>query len=130
MPFHENIPVTNIAVQAAMSFAFWFVVGMVVGGDKWAPASIGAVISAGNAIMQGPQAPGTLPDAFGSVTLKGGSVGYDRSSSAQGFDPMRMAMSAGVTFAVWLIVGYFVIRGSAWKYATVAAVIAAIGSFL
>ena len=133
MPFHSNlsfekIPFANIAIQATLSFAFWFVVAWAMGGDRWAPASLGAVISAGNAIVKGAQPRGTLPDAFGSITYSGGSVGYTRAS--QGFDPMRMAMSAGITFAVWLVVGYFIIRGSAWKYASVAAIIAAVGSFL
>ena len=117
------VPWTNVGIQMAVSFTFWYAAGFVLGGDKWAPALIGSGVSGFMAVVKGPAPMGTLPDNLGVVS----STGYERAGSGV-FDNWTSAIfSAIVTFIFWLLVGYFVISGSAWKYATTAAAIAFIG---
>jgi hypothetical protein len=132
MPFHSDImskvqgaDYASVAIQMAISFAFWFVVSFFTGGSRWAAGTLGAAISGIMAIVNGGPA-GTLPGKFGIVT----SAGYTKPRGSPGWNLTGMAMSVGVTFVVWLVAGYFFIKGSAWKYATTAAVLAAISSFL
>jgi hypothetical protein len=121
MDVFTDVPWTNVAVSMAISFAFWYAAGYVIGGDKWAPALIGAAVSGIRAVIAGEQAVLTLPDNLGVISATGYESGRD------GFNFVSMTVSAGVTFVFWIFVGYFVISGSAWKYATTAAVVAALG---
>ena len=132
MPFHSDIlskiqgaNYASVAIQMAISFGFWFCLSFFTGGSRWAAATLGAAISGIMAVVNGGGA-GTLPDKLGVVSSKG----YAQPGGSPGWGLTGMAMSAGVTFVVWLVAGYFFIKGSAWKYATTAAIIAAISSFL
>ena len=118
-----DIPWGNMAVAMGISFTFWYVFGYFMGGSRIAPALIGATISGIRAAVQ-PAGPwGTLPDNLGVVTTASPYYATGR----QGWNFMSMAVSAGVTFVAWWIAAYFLIRGSAWKYATTAALVAAVG---
>ena len=113
----------------ATTFAFWYVAGMVLGGDKWAPAMIGMTITGIRGAIAGKDAVGALPDNLGIVS----SSGYSRGSGTgegMGTAVGQGVASAVITFIMWFIAGYFVISGSAWKYASTAAAIAAVGSFV
>ena len=136
MPFHDEVEWTSVGVNMAMSFAFWYMMGYVLGGDKWSPALIGMSITGVRQAVAGKSAAGALPDRLGVVTAgetwtsmpsysRGGGTGKGAVTAGT-----SAVVSAGVTFVFWLLAGYFVIRGSAWKYASTAAVIAAIGSFV
>ena len=122
MPFHGG-PITGVAVQMGISFAFWWVLAMIMGGDRYAPALIGAGITGVRGAMGGGAAVGTLPDNLGVVTAKPSYA--SGASGRRTLDITQMAISAGSTFVVWLIAGYFLISGSAWKYASAAATVAA-----
>ena len=133
MPFHDEIEFTSVGMAMAMSFAFWWVAGMVLGGDKWAPAMIGMTITGVRGAIAGKEAVGALPDNLGIVKSGDSGYGYERgggTGKGAGTAAGRAIGSAVITFVFWLIAGYFVISGSAWKYATTAAVIAAVGSFV
>ena len=118
-----EIPWGNIAVAMGISFTFWYVLGFIMGGSRLAPALIGATISGIRAAVQ-PSGPwGTLPDNLGVVSSESPYYGSGR----QGWNFMSMAVSAGVTFVFWWVAAYFLVRGSAWKYATTAALVAAVG---
>ena len=128
MPFHADVQWVSVGMSMAMSFAFWWVAGYFLGGDKYAPAIIGMTISGVRSAVAGKDAAGALPDSLGVVSAKkwysrGGSTGSEGSETAA-----AVAVSAIITFIFWIVAGYFVISGSAWKYATTAAIIAAVGS--
>ena len=133
MPFHDDVQWVSVGMSMAMSFAFWWVAGYFLGGDKYAPAIIGMTITGVRGAIAGTDATGALPDSLGIVSTKGWTSmpGYSRGGSAGGGLGAETAasavVSAIVTFIVWLVAGYFVISGSAWKYATTAAIIAAVG---
>ena len=119
----------SVGMAMALSFAFWYGAGYVLGGDKMAPAIIGMTITGVRGAIAGGDAVGALPDNLGIVS----SSGYSRGSGtgdggAKGAG--RAIGSAVITFIFWWIAGYFVISGSAWKYATTAAAIAAVGTFV
>ena len=129
MPFHSEIEFTSVGMAMAMSFAFWWVAGYVLGGDKYAPAIIGMTITGIRGAIAGSDAVGALPDKLGIVS----SGGYSRGSGTGSGAAMGAGQAIGsaiVTFLFWMAAGYFVISGSAWKYATTAAAIAAVGSFV
>ena len=136
MPFHDDIQFMSVGMSMALSFTFWWVAGYFLGGDKYAPAIIGMTITGVRGAIAGTDAVGQLPDNLGVVT--GGKTwtsmpGYSRGKgTGQGAaDAVGSAIvSAIATFVFWLIAGYFVISGSAWKYAATAATIAAIGSMV
>ena len=117
----------NVAIQMGISFAFWWIVGYFTGGSRWAAATLGATISGIMAVANG-GVRGTLPDKLGVVSIN--PPGYTPPQGSPGWNLTGMAFSVGVTFTVWYAVGMFVIKGSAWKYASTAAVIAAISAFL
>ena len=132
MPFHDDVQWVSVGMSMAMSFAFWWVAGYFLGGDKYAPAIIGMTITGVRGAIAGTDATGALPDSLGIVSTKGWTSmpGYSRgASTGQGAsDAAASAVtSALVTFIFWIVAGYFVISGSAWKYATTAAIIAAVG---
>ena len=119
----SDVPWPNVGIQMAISFTFWYAAGFVLGGDKWSPALIGSGVSGVMAVVKGPAPMGTLPDNIGVVKT----TGFERAGSGV-FDNVTSAVfSAIVTFVFWLLVGYFVISGSAWKYAMTAAAIAFVG---
>ena len=131
MPFHDDVQWVSVGMSMAMSFAFWWVAGYFIGGDKYAPAIIGMTVSGVRSAIAGADAAGALPDSLGVVSAKGWTPSYSRGGGTGkgGEDAAAAAVvSAIVTFIFWMVVGYFVISGSAWKYATTAAIIAAIGS--
>ena len=134
MPFHQDSEVEwmSVAMNMATSFAFWWVAGYFLGGDKYAPAIIGMTITGLRGAIAGTDAVGQLPDSLGVVSAKGWTSmpSYSRGgSTGQGGQDAAAAavVSAIVTFIFWIVAGYFVISGSAWKYATTAAVIAGVG---
>ena len=119
-----EIPWGTMAVAMGISFTFWYIFGYFMGGSRLAPALIGATISGIRAVVS-PAGPwGTLPDNLGVITSEGYATGR------QGFNFMSMAVSSGVTFVFWWVAAYFLVSGSAWKYATTAAVIAGVGAFV
>ena len=131
MPFHDEIEFKSVGMSMAVSFAFWWIAGYFLGGDKYAPALIGMTITGVRGAIAGKDATGQLPDSLGVVTAKGWMPSYSRGSGTgkgAGASLGRAIGSALVTFVFWLVAGYFVISGSAWKYATTAATIAAIGT--
>ena len=119
----SDVPWTNVGIQMAISFTFWYAAGFILGGDKWSPALIGSGVSGVMAVVKGPAPMGTLPDNIGVVSGKG----YERAGSGVFDNVVGATFSAIVTFVFWLLVGYFVISGSAWKYAMTAAAIAFVG---
>ena len=134
MPFHDEIEFTSVGLAMAMSFAFWWTAGYFLGGDKYAPAIIGMTITGVRGVIAGADAVGALPDNLGVVSagetwfsMPGYTRGQETGKGA-GESVGSAVISALSTFVFWLIAGYFVISGSAWKYATTAAVIAAVGS--
>ena len=132
MPFHSDIQFMSVGVSMAMSFAFWWFAGYFLGGDKYAPAIIGMTITGVRGAIAGTDATGQLPDSLGIVTT-GPKWGYSRGSATGVGASTSVGLaiaSALVTFVFWFVAGYFVISGSAWKYATTAATIAAVGSFV
>ena len=124
----------SVGIAMATTFAFWYVAGMVLGGDKWAPAMIGMAITGIRGAIAGDEAVGALPDNLGIVSVGDTWMpGYSRGSGTgegMGGAIGQGVFSAIVTFIFWFIAGYFVISGSAWKYASTAAAIAAVGSFV
>ena len=134
MPFHDEIEFTSVGMSMALSFGFWWVAGYFLGGDKYAPALIGMTITGVRGAVAGKDATGQLPDSLGVVSAGKtwtSMPGYSRGSgTGQGAGKTvgTALTSAIVTFIFWMLAGYFVISGSAWKYATTAATIAAIGS--
>ena len=119
-----EIPWGNIAVAMGISFTFWYVLGFIMGGSRLAPALIGATISGIRAAVQ-PSGPwGTLPDNLGVITTESP---YYGTGAGQSWNFMSMAVSAAVTFVFWWVAAYFLVRGAAWKYASTAAVVAAVG---
>ena len=127
MPFHDEVEWVSVGMAMATSFAFWWVAGYVLGGDRYAPAIIGMCVTGVRGAIAGKDAANKLPDNLGVVST----TGYGRGSST-GSGAYNTAWQAGVsaivTFCFWMLTGYFVISGSAWKYATTAATVAAIGS--
>lgn len=136
MPFHSDIEFMSVGMAMATTFAFWYIAGYVLGGDKWAPAMIGMAITGIRGAIAGKDAVGALPDSLGIVSSGeswASMPGYSRGDSTgegAGGSLGKSIMSAAITFIMWYIAGYFVISGSPWKYATTAAVIAAVGSFV
>ena len=134
MPFHQDIEFKAVGMSMAMSFAFWWIAGYFLGGDKYAPAIIGMTITGVRGVIAGQEAVGQLPDSLGVISAGKtwtSMPGYSRGSeTGQGMGKTlgKAVVSALATFVFWLIAGYFVISGSAWKYATTAAVIAAVGA--
>ncbi len=134
MPFHDDIQFMSVGMSMAVSFAFWWVAGYFLGGDKYAPALIWMTITGVRGAIAGTDATGQLPDSLGVVSAGKtwmSMPGYSRGSGtgAGAAKSIGQAIaSALVTFIFWMLAGYFVISGSAWKYATTAATIAAIGS--
>ena len=133
MPFHEDVEWMSVGLSMATSFAFWWFAGYFLGGDRYAPAIIGMAVTGVRGAIAGADAAGALPDSLGIVSTKGWTSmpGYSRGgSTGQGAsDAAASAVtSALVTFIFWIVAGYFVISGSAWKYATAAAAIAAVGA--
>ena len=129
MVFHDQVEWVSVGLSMATSFAFWWVAAYVLGGDKYAPAIIGMTITGVRGAIAGKAASGALPDNLGIISAKG----YGRGGKPGGGTTeagVSALMSGVATFIFWLIAGYFVISGSAWKYATTAAVIAVIGSFV
>ena len=122
-----SIPWTNVGINMGISFTFWYVAAFVIGGDKWAPALIGATVSGVMAVIKGPAPIGSLPDNLGVISATGYATGGQEGA---GWNFTSAVVSALVTFVFWMFVGYFVISGSAWKYATAAAVVAAAGGLL
>ena len=125
MPFHVpmmaslgKVDYMSVLTQMGIAFVFWYVLGYFTGGSRWAAATLGAVV-AGIAVAITPQT-GQIPN-LGVVTQK---------STGPGWNFAGTAMASGITFVTWLVVGYFFIKGSAWKYATTAAIIAAVISFV
>ena len=131
MPFHADVQWVSVGMSMAMSFAFWWVAGYFLGGDKYAPAIIGMTITGLRGAIAGTDAVGQLPDSLGVVSAKGWMPSYSRGGDTGGGFGAETAASAAVsaivTFIFWIVAGYFVISGSAWKYATTAAIIAAVG---
>ena len=119
------IPWGNMAVAMGISFTFWYIFGWFMGGSRIVPALIGATISGVRAAVSPGGSWGTLPDNLGVIS----STGY-ASGAGGSWNFMSAAVSAGVTFVFWWVAAYFIIRGSAWKYATTAAVVAAAGGLL
>ena len=133
MPFHSEIEFMSVGMAMATTFVFWYATGYFLGGDKWAPAMIGMTITGVRGAIAGKDAVGALPDNLGIISSGESKPGYARGGSTgkgMGTSVGKSIMSAAITFIMWYIAGYFVISGSAWKYATTAAVIAAIGSFV
>ena len=117
-----EVPWGNMAVAMGISFTFWYIFGYFMGGSRIAPALIGARISGIRAAVS-PAGPwGSLPDNLGVISAEGYASG-----GGQSFNFMSMAVSAGVTFVFWWVAAYFLVSGSAWKYATTAALVAAVG---
>ena len=118
-----EVPWGNIAVSMGISFVFWYVFGYFMGGSRMAPALIGATISGVRAAVQ-PAGPwGKLPDNLGVI---GTSSPY-YATGRGGWNFKSAAISSGITFVFWWVAAYFLVRGSAWKYATTAALVAAVG---
>ena len=131
MPFHDDVQWVSVGVSMAMSFAFWWFAGYFLGGDKYAPAIIGMTITGVRGAIAGTEATGALPDSLGVVSAKGWTPSYSRGGSTGKVGTetaAAAAVSAIITFIFWIVAGYFVISGSAWKYATTAAIIAAAGA--
>ena len=130
MPFHEEIEFTSVGMSMAMTFAFWWVAGYFLGGDKYAPAIIGMTITGLRGAIAGTDATGQLPDSLGVISAKGWMPSYSRGgSTGSGFGAETASsavVSAIITFIFWIVAGYFVISGSAWKYATTAAIISGV----
>ena len=119
----SQIPWTHVGVNMAISFVFWWVLGMFIGGSKYAPALIGMTISGIRAAVQSKDTPvGTLPNNLGVV---GADASY--ASGRDGWNFKSAALSAAITFVFWYIAAMFLIRGKAWKYASIAATVAAVG---
>ena len=100
-----DIPWSNVAVKSVISFAFWYAAGYVLGGDKWAPALIGATVSGATAVVKGAESVGALPDNLGVIS----SSGYASGTSGKGWNFATAVQNAVVTFGVWIVVGYFVV---------------------
>ena len=131
MVFHDKVEWMSVGISMATSFAFWWVAGYFLGGDRYAPAIIGMTITGVRGAIAGADASGSLPDNLGVVSAKGWMPGYSRgggTGSGLGMSVGKAIASAIATFIFWMIAGYFVISGSAWKYATTAAGIAAVGA--
>ena len=121
----SQIPWVHVGVNMTISFVFWWVLGMFIGGSKYAPALIGMTVSGIRAAVSEPGTPkGTLPDNLGVVSAHEG-VGY--ASGRDGWNFKSAALSAAITFVFWYIAAMFLIRGKAWKYASIAATVAAVG---
>ena len=121
----------SVGMGMVTSFAFWWVAGYFLGGDKYAPAIIGMSITGLRGAIAGTDAVGQLPDSLGVISAKGWTPGYSRGGStgrAGSETAAAAAVSAIITFIFWIVAGYFVISGSAWKYATTAAIIAGVGA--
>ena len=133
MPFHDEVEWMSVGMSMVTSFAFWWVVGWFLGGDRYAPAIIGMTITGVRGAIAGKDAAGQLPDSLGVISAKGWTPQYSRGGSTgkSGAETAAAAViSALITFIFWLVAGYFVISGSAWKYATTAAIIAAVGAVI
>ncbi len=68
MPFHDDIQFMSVGMSMAVSFAFWWVAGYFLGGDKYAPALIGMTITGVRGAIAGTDATGQLPDSLGVVS--------------------------------------------------------------
>jgi len=120
-----DLPVMEIGTKMAISFVFWWGLSFVIGGPRYTAALLGAAVSGVTAAMGASPNKGNLTDNLGVVSTK--SPYYTTGRSTTGFNFGSAAVSAVVTFVVWYVVGMFVIGGSPWKYASTAAVIAAVG---
>ena len=133
MPFHDEVEWMSVGMSMVTSFAFWWVAGWFLGGDRYAPAIIGMTITGVRGAIAGKEASGQLPDSLGVISAKGWKPQYSRGGStgkANSETAAAAAVSAIITFIFWIVAGYFVISGSAWKYATTAAIIAAVGAVI
>ncbi len=127
MVFHDKVEWMSVGISMATSFAFWWVAWYFPGGDRYAPAIIGMTITGVRGAIAGADASGSLPDNLGVISATGYASGGQEGA---GWNFTSAVVSALVTFVFWMFVGYFVISGSAWKYATAAAVVAAAGGLL
>ena len=131
MVFHDKVEWMSVGISMATSFAFWWVAGYFLGGDRYAPAIIGMTITGLRGAIAGTNATGQLPDSLGVISAKGWMPSYSRGGAGSGFGAETASsavVSAIITFIFWIVAGYFVISGSAWKYATTAAIIAGVGA--